>query len=182
LPAGRNTMVGLARAPYVLMLDADNELLPPAARRLAAALDADPDALFAYPILAAHRDGAPDGLLSTLPWDPALLKAYNPIDALALLRRDALAELGGYTTDIRLHGWEDYDLWCRIAERGGRGVHVAQLLARYRRSAGGSMLSLTDLDTAEMRAILRERYPRTMGPPAPGGVPAAAEGPAAPGG
>lgn len=162
LPTGRNTMAHLSRAPYVLMLDADNELLVPAARRLAAALDADPGAAFAYPVLACHLDGEPDGLLSTLPWDPALLRHYNPIDALALLRRDHLLELGGYTTEAALHGWEDYELWCRIAERGGRGVQVPQMLARYRRSSGGSMLSLTDLDTAHMRARLRELHPRTL--------------------
>ncbi len=163
LPAGRNAMAHRARSPYVLMLDADNELLPPAARRLAAALDADPGATFAYGILACHRDGEPDGLLSTLPWDPELLRHYNPIDALALLRRDALLELGGYTTDERLHGWEDYELWCRVAATGGRGAHVAQMLARYRRSAGGSMLSVTDLDTAGMRAVLRELHPSVLG-------------------
>jgi len=31
-------------------------------------------------------------------------------------------------------GWEDYELWCRCASRGLRGVLVPQILSRYRDS------------------------------------------------
>jgi glycosyltransferase involved in cell wall biosynthesis len=161
LPAGRNAMARLARAPYLLMLDADNELLAPCAGALASALDEDPSATFAYPVIAVHRDGEPAALLSYLGWDPELLRSFNPIDALALIRRDRLLELGGYTEDLSLYGWEDYDLWCRCAEAGLHGVHVPRPLARYHRRAG-SMLSLTDLDQGGRMALLRLRHPRTM--------------------
>jgi hypothetical protein len=159
LPAGRNTLAGLARAPYLLMLDADNALLPPCAERLAAALDADPEAAFAYPTLAAHSGGEPAGLLSSLAWDPELLPVLNPIDALALVRAGWLERVGGYVDDLGLYGWEDWDLWCAVAEAGGHGVHVPQMLARYRR-APGSMLATTDLDQEAKRARLAARHPR----------------------
>jgi hypothetical protein len=162
LPAGRNALARLARAPYLLMLDADNALLPPCAERLAAALDADPAAAFAYPTLAVHEDGEPAGLLSSLAWDPELLPVLNPIDALALLRADWLQRLGGYVEDLGLYGWEDWDLWCAVAEAGGHGVHVPQMLARYRR-APGSMLATTDLDQGAKRARLAARHPRLFG-------------------
>jgi hypothetical protein len=144
------------------MLDADNALLPPCAERLAAALDADPDAVFAYPTIAAHTDGRPAGLLSSLAWDPELLPALNPIDALALVRADWLERLGGYVDDLGLFGWEDWDLWCAVAEAGRHGVHVPQMLARYRR-APGSMLATTDLDQEAKRARLAARHPRLFG-------------------
>ena len=64
---------------------------------------------------------------------------------------------------MRLLGWEDYDLWCRVAAAGGRGVQVPQILARYR-VGETSMLSLTDIDVSDMTAVLRERYPTVMGP------------------
>lgn len=158
LPAGRNTLAALARGPLLLVLDADNELLPPAAERLAAALDADPGAAFAYPVLAGHVDGRPSGLLSSLAWDPTLLRHLNPIDALALIRADALDAAGGYLDDLALYGWEDWDLWCTFADAGRRGVHVPQLLARYRRAAG-SMLATTDLDQHAKLARLAARHP-----------------------
>jgi hypothetical protein len=97
-------------------------------------------------------------LLGSQPWEPTRLRWGNYIDALALLRRDELVALGGYTEDIRLYGWEDYDLWCRAAAHGLRGVHVPEILARYA-SGEHSMLSLTNIDDTEARALLRLRYP-----------------------
>jgi hypothetical protein len=65
---------------------------------------------------------------------------------------------GGFVTDVRLHGWEDYDLWCRVADDGRRGAFVPEIVARYR-SAEHSMLSLTDISTREAVGLLAERHP-----------------------
>ena len=154
----RNDLAQAARGEYVFMLDADNEVYPTAFARLVAALDDDPGALFAYPMLEVHSDGEPETLRSHLPWEPELLHLGNYIDAMALLRRDELLELGGYAEDLRLYGWEDYELWCRCAERGKRGVLVPQVLTRYRR-AEHSMLAITDLDSTDAESVLRARYP-----------------------
>ncbi len=54
---------------------------------------------------------------------------------MAMWRTDALRGLGGYTADHRLYGWEDYELWCRLAESGGTAAFVPQVVARYRRPA-----------------------------------------------
>jgi GT2 family glycosyltransferase len=80
---------------------------------------------------------------------------------MALVRRDWLVENGGYTTDIRLHGWEDYDLWCRVAERGFHGVLVPEIVARYRTSEH-SVLSITDISSRQAVALLIDRHPRLM--------------------
>jgi hypothetical protein len=154
----RNALLQAARGELVLPLDADNELYPTAVERLVATLDDHPDAAFAYPILAVHTRGRPVGLLSYQPWDTARLVRGNYIDALSLLRRERAIELGGYTQDIRLFGWEDYDLWCRLATSGDFGLHVPQILAAYSRS-GHSMLTVTNLDDSEAIALLHSRYP-----------------------
>jgi hypothetical protein len=60
-------------------------------------------------------------------------------------------------------GWEDYDLWCQIAERGGRGVHVPEILAWYRRT-NHSMLTITGLDLTEGKSLLASRAPRVFAP------------------
>lgn len=163
LGATRNALFDAARGEYVLALDADNELYPTAISKLAAALDADPDAVFAYPILEVQEDGRPVTLIGYLPWEPALLRPGNYIDALSLIRRRDAIALGGYTEDLRLHGWEDYDLWCRVADRGRYGVHVPEILARYAR-AEHSMISVTGIDIVEATAVLRTRYRNVFGP------------------
>ena len=155
----RNDLVSAARGELVFMLDADNEIYPTALDRLVAALDDDSGAFFAYPMLEEHVDGEPDTLRSYLPWEPGQLAEANYIDAMSLLRRQELVELGGYSEDPRLHGWEDYDLWCRTADRGLRGVLVPQILARYRRAAHSMLYSITNIDTSEAQTLLATRYP-----------------------
>lgn len=157
----RNAITEHARGEFVFVLDADNALLPSGLGRLVDALDQAPEATFAYGILARELGGEPIGLLSGQPWDPTRLPEDNYIDAMALIRRERLIELGGYSEDPRLVGFEDYDLWCRIADGGGYGVQVPEILARYRVDAE-SMLSLTLIDTTVARSLMRARAPRVL--------------------
>jgi hypothetical protein len=164
--AARNTAVESARGEFVFVLDSDNEVFPTALEKLLSALEDEPRAAFAYGILATFTADRPVGLRNQFPWQPERLRRENPIDAMALIRRSWLRENGGYTTDLCLHGWEDYDLWCRVAERGAYGVMVPEIVARYR-SSEHSMLTLTDISIREATALLIDRYPELMGGLAP---------------
>ena len=163
LGASRNAIMRHARGELLFVLDADNAVYPRALGRLVEALDGDPEAAFAYPLLAVTRGGEPAGLLSRYGWDPDGFRDGNYIDAMAMMRVEDLLELGGYTEDVRLTSWEDYHLWCRCAESGRRGVLVPELLARYRKT-GHSMLSWTQTDTATAVSLLHERFPAIVAP------------------
>jgi hypothetical protein len=161
LPAARNTAVREARTDRVLMLDADNEVRRLGIGRLMHALDADPAASFAYGVLERFSGDDVLGLLSAFPWEPSRLRGGNYIDALALVRREAIAGLGGYSTDPRLHGVEDYDLWLRMAEAGQYGSFVPQIVARYRMRPT-SMISQTNISMADAYGALVEHAPGVL--------------------
>lgn len=161
LPYARNTALGFARGTYCFVLDADNEVYPQALRRLREALEGDPGAVFSYGVLEVFDPDGPSALLDIWPWQPWRLRGGNYIDAMALIRTDHLRALGGYTTDRRLYGWEDYDVWCRTAEMGGRGVQVTNMVARYRRTTT-SMVSLSNVSEIAPFAALAERCPQLM--------------------
>ncbi len=123
----RNSGFAAAETPFVLPLDADNRLRPNACETLLAHLR-DSDAAFAYP--AIQKFGTADGVVGRVPYSVLRLQPGNYIDAMALVRKSAWALAGGY--DHVQYGWEDFDLWARIAERGGYGINVAEVLAEYR--------------------------------------------------
>jgi Glycosyl transferase family 2 len=162
LPHARNTALGFARGELIFNLDADNRLYPHGLERLVAALDRHRDAAFAYGLLQRFTSAGPADLMNLWPWEPERLQAFNYIDAMALMRGSVLRRVGGYTTDRRMHGWEDYDLWCHLAELGESGVLVPEVVARYR-SARHSMLSVTNLSGTMAYSVLAERYPSVMG-------------------
>jgi hypothetical protein len=161
LAAARNTGAEHARSERLLMLDADNELRAHAIQRLTEALDDEPRASFAYGIMERFSADGPEGLLSCLEWEPARLRSGNYIDAFSMIRRDAFTAMGGYSYDPRLYGWEDYDLWVRMAEDGRSGAFVPEIIARYR-VGHSSMISQTNLSTSDAFAALVDHAPRLL--------------------
>jgi hypothetical protein len=164
LPVARNTGFAAARGRHVFALDADNVLYPSTLRILSAHLDAAPqEVIAAYGLLERFDERGALGLTSHLPWDVDLLVQGAYIDAMAMLRRDAWADLGGYASDPGIHGWEDYDLWLAAAERGWRADVVGQVVGRYREQPG-SMRRISDIDMITNFVTLRERHPRLLWP------------------
>ena len=162
--AARNLAIGHAKGIHCFMLDADDEIYPRCLELLQRALDDSLEAWFAFGLHEryATETGEPLGLQNIFGWRPEMLARHNIIGVMALVRRDRLLELGGYSDDARLaFGWEDYDLWCRVAEAGGAGVLVPEVLARYRisDSVDSSLSSLVDLSTTDVMDALRERHP-----------------------
>ncbi|MEO5899099.1 MAG: glycosyltransferase family A protein, partial [Ilumatobacteraceae bacterium] len=157
LAAARNTAFERARAELVMVLDADNALYPTCLRKLADGLAADPEAAGAYGILEDVGDQR--HLRSALAWDVGRLCVANYIDAQAMLRRPTWERFGGYRgDDPDVFGWEDWDLWLRIAEAGEHLTLVPEILGRYRVQAG-SMIALTNLGHEDAIASIRRRYP-----------------------
>ncbi|MCX6520307.1 MAG: glycosyltransferase [Actinobacteria bacterium] len=164
LPTARNTGFARARGRYVFALDADNLLYPNGLVALARHLDDAPDdVVAAYGLLERFDETGALGLTSHLPWDPDLLVHGAFIDAMAMFRKDAWLELGGYSAGDGIYGWEDYDLWLATAERGRRASLVTSVVGRYREQPG-SMRKISDIDMATNFVTLRERHPRLPWP------------------
>ena len=149
----------------VFALDADNLLYPNGLRTLADRLAAAPDDVVAtYGVLERFDERGSIGLTSHLPWDPDLLVRGAFIDAMALFRKEAWADLGGYADDPgTLGGWEDYELWLSAAEAGRRAELVPSIVGRYREQPA-SMRRVSDVDIAGNFVVLRQRHPRLPWP------------------
>ncbi|WP_158322806.1 Hint domain-containing protein, partial [Acidisphaera rubrifaciens] len=144
----RNAGFAAAETPFVLPLDADNRLFPRCVEACRRALQ-DSGAAFAYPTILEF--GEKSGTFGGEPFAPMRLAAGNFIDAMALVRKSGWAAVGGY--DHVRTGWEDYDLWCRMAERGLWGRPVADILAEYRVHGASMLRTLTDVRTNKRRIL-----------------------------
>jgi hypothetical protein len=157
LPAARNVGIERSRAAKVMVLDADNAVYPTCLRRLSDALDEHPEASFAYATLEAF--GAEPGLRSHLPWHVPWLCAANYLDAQAMIRREVLERHGGYRADDEtIYGCEDWDLWLRLAAAGEHGLHLPEMLGRYR-TQRISMIATSNLAERAIHTDLAARYP-----------------------
>lgn len=121
----RNLALRQAAADFVLIIDSGQTLFESAIARLIAALQSDPHAGAAYGIMGDSVRGT---LWNSLPPESHRLRARNYLGAPILLRRQALLDLGGYTEEPALAGYEDYELWLRFCGAGHTGVLVAQIV------------------------------------------------------
>ena len=164
LAATRNTGFSHSATEFAFPLDADNLLYPTCLDKLTQSL-IHSGAAFAFCIV--ERFLTPPGavpaplLMHLHPWRPGSLSIGNMIDAMVLLRKIVWEQAGGYSLTMPRQGWEDYDLWFKIARLGGYGLHVPQILARYRVHADSMLHTVTDANagTRVLKTHLRENYP-----------------------
>ena len=158
LGPARNAAFAASESRYVLSLDADNRLLPDCCQSLLTLLVRE-GAAFAYP--AMHIFGEGTQAVDRAPYHPVRLVGGNYIDAMALVAKWAWAAAGGYYDRPSARGWEDFSLWCRLAELGQFGVRHPDELAEYRVHAGSMTNTVTET-AANKRALVtfvEQRHP-----------------------
>jgi glycosyltransferase involved in cell wall biosynthesis len=156
LSMARNSGIVWSSEPFLFMLDADNRIRPPALSRLLEALLSS-QAKFAYSQLWMFGSKNEIGIADI--WDSERIAWGNYIDAMALIRRQALLSAGGYGVLADDHGWEDFDLWCRFAELGHRGVYLPELLCEYRVHGSSMLRTRTDLHAHSLMMEMALRHP-----------------------
>ena len=140
----------------MLPLDADNRLRPDACEKLLAMLRGS-DAAFCYPAIQAF--GTKTEVFGREAFSALRLQIGNYIDAMALVRKTAWAEAGGY--DHVRYGWEDFDFWCRLVERGYFGMALPEVLADYRVHAASMLHTTTEIQDHKNDLVrdLKRRHP-----------------------
>ena len=161
LADARNVGLSLARGRQVFVLDADNWIYPQCLAVLQDALD-EGGLAATYGHIARVDDGTGQGLelMSSLDWSPRRLLEGPYIDAMALLDKQTVLDLGGYSTeliDYGWFGWEDYDLWLKLAQAGRSCRLVPRIVAGYR-DHGASMLHRTNRSSERLARYFTTKF------------------------
>ena len=153
----RNAGVAFCDTELYLPLDPDNLLLPDCIEKSLQLLD-ETGAAFAYPTIRMFGDS--NGMMGFNEFDPSRFQSGNYIDAMAMVRKACWIAVGGYSP-LEPVGWEDYDFWCKLIEKGLFGVRVPHVIAKYRVHENSMLRTITELPENKPRVIrdLSRRHP-----------------------
>lgn len=146
-------------APFVFPLDADDLAIPGRITHAADLLEANPDAAA---VVGDYEEFGNDAIVRAVPevLDPFRIAFTNEYAITSLFRRSAVEQVGGWRDPLPEHrGYEDWNLWMDLAERGARVVHSREVLYRRRLHAPG-----LDLRARQRHAEIYYALRRLHGP------------------
>lgn len=123
----RNTGMKQAHGKYIICLDSDDMLEPTYLEKCLVVLEGSPD----IALVTAHQQmfGVTQELYKKNAYSPSALYNDNMVLTAAVFRRRAWEVAGGFLSGI---GYEDWELWIRLAEHGFWGKLIPEALFRYR--------------------------------------------------
>lgn len=160
LSSARNAGVRAARGQWILPLDADDIIAPTFLERAVSALRSNPEAGYVTSFVDYFSDDPahPFGGWIPLGGNRDCLPIMNTASTCtALIPKEHIEAVGGY--DEWLTSFEDWDLYCSLAEAGFTGVVLPEFLFHYR-IRGDSMMRTTAVSARhELVAYLVAKHP-----------------------
>jgi len=152
--AARNCGIRKASGKYVVPLDADDTIEPTYLEKCVWFLETHPDTAYVYTGVRHFGDFQ---ALCKDEFDFERLKTYNYITVTSMFQKRHFLDVGGYSEDSREGGYEDWDFWLSMGERGYFGALIPEELFNYRRRSG-SRLSASKTQHDAIVSDLRRKH------------------------
>ena len=154
----RNTGILHAKGAFILPLDADNKVYPDYMLKGLERLQADEEVAVVY--AKARYFGDKSGVLAPGPFNLQRLMLGNYIHACAIIRKSVIEKIGFYD-NMEIMGYEDWDLWLRIAFSGYKFSYIDEVLFEYRVTKSSMMRTLNaDIQRQnEIEQYFMNKYP-----------------------
>ncbi|WP_342375196.1 glycosyltransferase [Myxococcus stipitatus] len=160
LSSARNAGLREAKGHYVLPLDADDLLQPTFLEKTVAVMEGSRDFAFVTSLVSYFIDDPARVVGGWAPWgvERDALWVFNVASTCtALMERRHLEEVGGY--DEWLTAYEDWDVFCSLAERGLSGTVIPEPLFQYRLRPDSMTRTTVVTDRYAVMAYLYQKHP-----------------------
>jgi glycosyltransferase involved in cell wall biosynthesis len=147
--SARNYGVHHSKGDFLLFLDSDNLIRPDYLKRAMTLISQKSDLGVVYTKPAFFGANQADAVrFEVREFNFDALLAGNYIDMCSLVRKEAFLEVGGFDEHSDLVGWEDADLWIRLAQTRWKFKFLDEILFDYR-VREDSLMGLANQQTKE---------------------------------
>jgi len=155
LAAARNNGISAATGTYILPLDADDTIAPEYMEKAVPFLDNNPDIGIVYSRARffgaeEHEWPLPEFTIENMLFD-------NIIFCSAFFRRQDWESVGGYDQGM-IYGWEDYEFWLSLIEKGRQVFRIPEILFHYRVASDSMVRTKSPEQRLEMFARIYRRH------------------------
>jgi len=155
LASARNNGIRAARGTFILPLDADDTIAPEYVTAALTIIESEPEVGIVY--CRANLFGAVDGPWHLPEYALSEMLKDNIIFCTALFRKDDWELVGGYDPGM-IYGWEDYDFWLSLIEKGRRVHQLEGRFFNYRVGAESMIRSVEKKRKVEMFKRIFQRH------------------------
>gem|GEM_PF-509095 len=155
----RNRGIALSSGEYIMALDGDDMVDPRYLEAAVTILDNMPGIALVYPD-QTHIWPDQVKIIQSSEWDIVKFREGNLLPHCAVFRRFLWEEIGGFQTNVI--GYEDWDFWIGIAEKGYHGKRIPYPFFYYRRHPG-SVFATTGERDKRLRAQTALNHPLLFG-------------------
>lgn len=155
LAAARNNGIAEAKGKYILPLDADDRIEQDYMAKAVALLEEHPEVGIAY--CKARLFGVVETEWVMPEYSLEKMLVDNVIFCSAFFRKEDWLEVGGYDPGM-VYGWEDYEFWLSLLERGRSVIRIPETLFCYRVASDSMVRSKEKWQKVEMFKRIYRRH------------------------
>lgn len=150
----RNNGIKVSKGEYILPMDADDTIEPEMLEACCMELDKDPKIGYVYTHVRFF--GSKNFIWKNLEYNFYDLLFNNQPSVCSLMRREAWNEVGGYDEKMKT-GYEDWEFWINLGEKGWHGKLLKKALFNYRKH-GTSFIDDAKQKNEENIVYIREKH------------------------
>lgn len=155
LSNGRNVGIQAAKGRYILPVDADDMIHPTLIEKAYRVLEDKPEVGFVTVGVECFGDWYYLWLPPAFDFNRLLMENIACVSS--LFRKQAWQDVGGYNESM-LNGYEDWDFWISLAEKGWLGDAIPEYLLHYRRHSSNMSSESAKIHDALVQQI-RANHP-----------------------